>query len=262
MIFSNPISEQSNPQFTLQPEAELHLTKLLIDRAADAVFWVAPDAVFLYVNDAACCFAGYSREELLSMTVEDIDPNFLPKVWSEFWQTIKQQGSLHFESLHKTKENSFLSVEITATYLEYQGREYCCIFIRDIIKRKQLEVASESIFPSNPKLSKVFDYIEANYHQPITLSNVAQAVLYSPAYLTDLVRRQTGKTVNHWIVERRMAEARRLLLETNQAANEIASLVGYQNEVHFFRQFRQYHGTTPQVWRNLQRTQSCLKKTK
>jgi len=39
----------------------------------------------------------------------------------------------------------------------------------------------------------------------------------SLAYLTDLVRRETGKTVLSWIVERRMTEARRLLLETGQS---------------------------------------------
>lgn len=52
-----------------------------------------------------------------------------------------------------------------------------------------------------------------------------------------------------WIVERRMAEACSLLLETNQAVDQIAMAVGYQDAGHFFHQFRQLRGTTPQVWR-------------
>ncbi|MBD2530119.1 response regulator [Nostoc flagelliforme FACHB-838] len=112
---------------------------------------------------------------------------------------------------------------------------------------------SQSLLPTCPQLKDVFDFIEANYHQSITLCDVAQAVGYSAAYLTDLVRRQTGKPVNHWIVERRMAAVRTLLLETDQSVNQIAEAVGYQNEGHFYRQFRQYHGTTPQVWRKAQR---------
>lgn len=111
---------------------------------------------------------------------------------------------------------------------------------------------SQSLLPTCPQLKEIFDFIEANYYQSITLCDVAQAVGYSAAYLTDLVRRQTGKTVNHWIVERRMAAVRTLLLETNQSVNQIAEAVGYQNEGHFFRQFRQYHGVTPQVWRKAQ----------
>ena len=108
--------------------------------------------------------------------------------------------------------------------------------------------------PTDSLLSQIFDFIEKNYNSAITLCNVAQAVGYSAAYLTDLVRRQTGKTVNYWIIERRMAAARALLLKTNQSANQIALTVGYQHEGHFFRQFRQHHGTTPQAWRKMQRS--------
>lgn len=78
-----------------------------------------------------------------------------------------------------------------------------------------LPAAPKSIFPSCPQLSHIFQFIDANYHQPITLCDVAAAVRYSPAYLTSLVRRQTGQTVNRWIVERRIAAACSLLLETD-----------------------------------------------
>ncbi len=112
---------------------------------------------------------------------------------------------------------------------------------------------SQSLFPFSPKLEKVFQYIETYYDQSISLDDVARAVGYSPAYLTDLVRRQTGQTVHRWIVERRMAAAHTLLLETDQSVNQIAEAVGYQNPGHFFRQFRRTHGTTPQAWRQAKR---------
>lgn len=113
---------------------------------------------------------------------------------------------------------------------------------------------SGSIFPSDAKLSNVFRFIEANYQRSITLDDVAQAVGYSPAYLTNLTRRQTGQTVQRWIIERRMVAARSLLLETDQLVEQIAIEVGYQSVVHFFRQFRQFHGTTPQAWRSSHRS--------
>lgn len=107
----------------------------------------------------------------------------------------------------------------------------------------------ESIFPSTPHLKEVFDFIEANYHKSITLHDVSQAVGYSRAYLTNLVANQTGQTVNRWIVQRRMAQARFLLRNTNSSVEQIATLVGYQTLCNFFRQFRQLHGKTPQAWR-------------
>lgn len=111
-------------------------------------------------------------------------------------------------------------------------------------------VNSESIFPVIPQLKEVFDYIEANYHRGITLSDVADAVGYSPAYLTSRVAKKTGETVNGWIVKRRMAAARPLLRDTDQTIEQIAMVLGYQNACHFSRQFRQHHGLPPKSWRN------------
>jgi AraC-like DNA-binding protein len=112
----------------------------------------------------------------------------------------------------------------------------------------------ESIFPSIPRLHKVFKFIELNYHKGIRLKEVAKEVGYSSAYLTDLVRRLTGKTVNDWIIERRIAEASTLLLETNDSVDKIALKVGYQNINHFYCQFRDYYKNTPRAWREVQRS--------
>lgn len=111
-------------------------------------------------------------------------------------------------------------------------------------------VSSKSIFPNNPKLAKVFRFIEAHYHQSISLNDVAQTAGYSPAYLTNLVQSQTGRTVKQWITERRMAEARKLLVNTAQSVSQVAESVGYTDVSYFIRQFRQFHNTSPQVWRN------------
>jgi AraC-like DNA-binding protein len=111
---------------------------------------------------------------------------------------------------------------------------------------------SRLIFPNHPQLTSVFQFIEQNYQEPINLEDVARFVGYSPAYLTDLVRRQTGKSVCRWITERRMVETCRLLRQTEHTVESIAELVGYRNLGSFFRQFRQRFGATPQAWRNAQ----------
>jgi YesN/AraC family two-component response regulator len=108
----------------------------------------------------------------------------------------------------------------------------------------------ESIFPSCPKLSCVFRFIESHYHQSIGLSDVAQAVGYSPAYLTNLVQAQTGRTVKRWIIERRMVQARTLLVTTSQSVRQVAESVGYSDTSYFVRQFRQMHGASPHAWRS------------
>lgn len=121
---------------------------------------------------------------------------------------------------------------------------------------------SESIFPNLPHLQQVFDYIERHYHQGITLSDVAEAVGYSSPYLTTQVAKQTGESVNVWIVKRRMAAARTLLKSTNQTVEEIATKLGYQNACHFSRQFRQHHGLSPTIWRKEHQSRHVAQTTK
>lgn len=118
--------------------------------------------------------------------------------------------------------------------------------------------ATQFSFPDIPKLSHVFRFIEAHYHQPISLTDVAQAVGYSPAYLTNLVQTQTGHTIKRWIIERRMAQARWLLATTTQSINQISDAIGYADVSYFVRQFRQFHQASPQAWRNTSGSQVAV----
>jgi len=120
----------------------------------------------------------------------------------------------------------------------------------------KLTISEKFLLQSQSLVSRVLWFIESNYQLSISLREVAEAVGRSPAYLTDLVRRETGKTVLSWIIERRMAEARRLLLETNQSVDQIAEAVGYFNRRHFSRQFLRLHNATPQAWRKAHQSKS------
>jgi AraC family transcriptional activator of pobA len=95
--------------------------------------------------------------------------------------------------------------------------------------------------------------IEARCLGPLTLLEVARAVKRSPAYLTTAVKQSTGRTVVEWIIEGRMAEARRRLTETDEYVDVIAERVGYADPSHFVRLFRRHHGKAPAAWRSQQR---------
>jgi PAS domain S-box-containing protein len=93
------------------------------------------------VNDAACRSLGYSRDELLTMCVYDVDAGFPRESWTEHWQNVKQHGSITWESEHRAKDGRLLPVEIKADFVEYEGEEYLCALARDITERKQQEQA-------------------------------------------------------------------------------------------------------------------------
>ncbi|NMG10083.1 DNA-binding response regulator [Brasilonema sp. UFV-L1] len=142
-----------------------------------------------------------------------------------------------------------IRLEKQAKLMQYWYTACCQNLSAPVAAGTTSSVDSESIFPSVPQLKEVFDYIEAHYDQGITLCDVAEAVGYSSAYLTNRVAKITGETVNVWIVKRRMSAARCLLQDTDQTIEQIASALGYQNACHFSRQFRQHHGIPPQTWR-------------
>jgi PAS domain S-box-containing protein len=124
-----------------QMEEALQFTRFSLDNSADTMACISHDGRFIDVNNAFCRSSGYSREELLSITVHDIDPDYSAEIWPEFWKKLKQSGSLTFESCHRTKEGKVFPVEITATFFEHNGKEYHCGFAHDITERKRAEEA-------------------------------------------------------------------------------------------------------------------------
>lgn len=115
------------------------LTQFSLERIADAVYWLDKEGRFIYVNSAACRSLGYSREELLSLSVFDIDPNYPPEVWRTHWKALKAAKSLTFESSELTKDGRTIPVEIMANHIKFGRQEYNCAIVRDISVRKQSE---------------------------------------------------------------------------------------------------------------------------
>jgi AraC family transcriptional regulator, transcriptional activator of pobA len=104
-----------------------------------------------------------------------------------------------------------------------------------------------------PLLEQAFAVIERRYHEPLSLREVARAVNLSPGHLTTTVRERTGRTVGEWILERRMAQARRLLAGSARSVEEIARAVGMPDPSYFARRFRRVHGLSPLAWRRAER---------
>ncbi len=122
-------------------EEELHFTKYIVEEAADVVYWMRADGSLAYVNSMGRRTLGYSREELLGMTIHDIDPDMPKELWPEHIDELAQAGSLNFVSRHRRKDGTIIPVEVTAMYLEFGGQAFDVAFVRDISERRAAEDA-------------------------------------------------------------------------------------------------------------------------
>ena len=115
--------------------------------------------------------------------------------------------------------------------------------------RISIDIGQDLRRRSEPLLAAVFEFIEEHYYEPISLATIAADVGLTPGHLTTVVRRKTGRSVQRWITERRMAEARGLLRGTDLTVEAVAARVGYRQPSYFIKHFRRDHSITPATWR-------------
>jgi|GEM_PF-3870189 len=118
----------------------LRFVTYVVENAGDAVFWIESESAALYfVNKVACERLGYSKEELLGMTVHDIDPLFDKNMWPRFKRVLENKRVTTFETQHLSKQGVIYPVEVTASAVEFEGTIFFAAFARDIADRKRAE---------------------------------------------------------------------------------------------------------------------------
>jgi PAS domain S-box-containing protein len=92
----------------------------------------------LEVNDAYCRMSGYSRDELLTMSIQDVEAAEEPREISKHIQEVIDRGSHRFESSHRRKDGKIIDLDISANFLEIDGGRIFTFF-RDVTATKQAE---------------------------------------------------------------------------------------------------------------------------
>ncbi len=120
-------------------ERGMELIQFVMENASVNITFLDANARIRYVNKAACETLGYTKEELLGMSIPDIDPFFPSDVWDEHWKKLKNCKTGSFETKHQRKNGEIFPVEVTAKYIEFAGKAYHVAFDSDVSERKYLE---------------------------------------------------------------------------------------------------------------------------
>jgi PAS domain S-box-containing protein len=127
---------------------ELSLFRKLLDNSRDAIEVFDPLTLrYLDVNETACRQLGYSREELLAMSIGDIDPNLGAESFRTLEEQLQKSGSARFETTHRCKDGSIFPVEVSMGSVVLD-KPYGLSIVRDISERRQ---AAEALRQSEEK---------------------------------------------------------------------------------------------------------------
>ncbi|UZE26086.1 PAS domain S-box protein [Pseudomonas sp. B21-056] len=138
--FLHDISERKRTELALRKSEErLSLLDFTLSHMREAAYLFDHQGRVCYVNDEACRSLGFARDVLLGMTIADIDPDVTNEQILEGWDPNPEHPPEIFESRNRTRDGRIFPVEVSITYLEFDGQNYCLGLARDISERKRME---------------------------------------------------------------------------------------------------------------------------
>ncbi|GMA62794.1 bifunctional transcriptional activator/DNA repair enzyme AdaA [Alicyclobacillus fastidiosus] len=109
-------------------------------------------------------------------------------------------------------------------------------------------------WPAEELARKTMDYIDAHHSEPLTLGIMANGLHINQYHLHHIFKRVVGVTPREYLLQKRIAQAKRLLDEREFSVTDIAASVGFVNAAHFSTVFRKQIGLSPSEYRNRPKT--------
>lgn len=149
-------------------EKEIMVGSLSIESASDAFYWVSKDGKILRVNQAACDVLGYTREELESLYVYDVAPDFSSSGWESHWVYLIEHRTQYVETRQKSKSGILIDVGVKSNYVSLGDEEYIFAVVRDLTATKETERAmldsQQALAQSKQALMEQKDELEAIFN--------------------------------------------------------------------------------------------------
>ncbi len=118
---------------------QLQAARAGFDHASIAIYRVDNAFRIIDVNERVQKDLGYHRDELIKLTIFDIDVNFNTHTWGEHRSDLKEGESRQFETVHRRKDGSTFPVEVSINQFFFKGEFQAYAFVKDISDRKQVE---------------------------------------------------------------------------------------------------------------------------
>ena len=174
----------------------------------------------LEVNNAYCRMSGYSRDELLTMSIQDVEAAEAPQETLQHIQGIMDKGSHRFESRHKCKDGTIMDLDISAHYLELDGGRIFTFF-RDITATRQAEEEIRKFKTISDKAGHGVVVVDLQGNLVYVNDSFAQMHQYSADELI-------GKNLSIFHNEEQMERVNQLLDQLKQQGSFVAGEVWHK----------------------------------
>jgi len=151
--------------------------RTLIENASDAVFVHDVNGWFQHVNQSACAELGYTREELLRMTVADIEADLPFAQVQAIWQQMQPGQAQIVRGRQRRKDGTSFPMEVNVTCYEIQGQKVLLALSRNISKRQEYE---EQLAQS---ISLLRATIESSVSGLLVVDTQGKAAIYNNRFL-------------------------------------------------------------------------------
>ncbi len=94
------------------------------------------------------------------------------------------------------------------------------------------------------------DYVHKNYHNTITLKELASYVNLNPTYLSSLFKREMNMTLGQYIQIKKIEATMNMLKYSDYSYTDISNYFSYSSHSHFIAAFKKHTGMTPKQYRN------------
>lgn len=141
-----------------------------------------------------------------------------------------------------------LFLELSYTWLEKQpgySMKACGLFLLILQRLFELIVYNIDSESGDFRIKRVTRYIAANYAKKITVKKMAEMSGLNSAYFGTLFKRETGLTLNHFLIQTRIKNAENMLMSGEYTVGETAEACGFSDVIHFYKHFKRIIGFPP-----------------
>jgi PAS domain S-box-containing protein len=206
--------------------------KTILRTAIDGFWVVDTQGRFLDVNDAYCRLIGYSRDELLKMSIPDVEAIERPEETAQRIQKIMTVGGDRFETRHKCKDGKIIDIEVSVNYARERTERFF-VFLRDITERKKAE---EALRESEEK----YRLLAQNTMDVISRHTIEDEIVYISPAVEDLLGIKPEELFGEKAFELIHPDDMHIVEQARKTTRESGSAIGVQ--------FRMRHKKGHYVW--------------